>query len=232
MGATVFPGGVNFSVFSRQATRIELLLFDCAAAATPAQVIDLDPRTHRTYHYWHVFVPGIGAGQVYAYRAFGPFDPESGSAFRSEQGSARSLWARHRRPGGVFPAAGEPIRAKRRERDEKRRRRPRRLRLGGRRAAASEFRIDRHLRDARRRLHAASQLGRCRGAARDLCRHDREDPVPAGSRDHRGRAAADLPVRPAGLPAGPGQLLGLFAGVVLRSARRLQFAQGCARPGR
>ena len=110
-----------------------------AEAATPAHVIDLDPRTHRTYHYWHVFVPGIGAGQVYAYRAFGPFDPESGSAFRSEQGSARSLWARRRRPGRVFPAAGEPIRAKRRERDEKRRGRPRRLRLGGRRAAAAEL---------------------------------------------------------------------------------------------
>ena len=47
----------------------------------PARVIDLDPRTHRTYHYWHVFVPGIGAGQLYAYRAFGPFDPERGLRF-------------------------------------------------------------------------------------------------------------------------------------------------------
>ena len=139
LGAIVLPDGVNFCVFSRQATRIELLLFENAEAATPAHVIDLDPRTHRTYHYWHAFVPGIGAGQVYAYRAFGPFDPESGSAFRSEQGSARSLWARRRRSGRVFPAAGEPVRAKRRERDEKRRGRPRRLRLGGRRAAAAEL---------------------------------------------------------------------------------------------
>ncbi len=81
LGATVQPSGVNFCVFSRQATRIELLLFDCAAAAKPAQVIDLDPRIHRTYHYWHAFVPGIGAGQVYAYRAFGPFDPGQGLRF-------------------------------------------------------------------------------------------------------------------------------------------------------
>jgi isoamylase len=81
LGATVVIGGVNFSVFSRQASRVELLLFDDAAAVHPARVIDLDARTHRTYHYWHVFVPGIGPGQVYAYRAIGPFDPEHGLRF-------------------------------------------------------------------------------------------------------------------------------------------------------
>ncbi len=81
LGATVFPGGVNFSVFSRQAGRVELLLFDSAEAAQPSRVIDLDPRTHRTYHYWHVFVPGIFPGQLYAYRAFGPFDPGQGLRF-------------------------------------------------------------------------------------------------------------------------------------------------------
>src|SRR4051794_10194726 len=81
LGATVLADGVNFCVFSRQATRIELLLFENAEAATPVQVIDLDPRTHRTYHYWHTFVPGTGAGQVYAYRAFGPFDPGRGLRF-------------------------------------------------------------------------------------------------------------------------------------------------------
>jgi pullulanase/glycogen debranching enzyme len=68
LGATVLAEGVNFSVFSRQATRVELLLFDDAAAARPVRVIDLEPRTHRTYHYWHVFVPSIGPGQVYGYR--------------------------------------------------------------------------------------------------------------------------------------------------------------------
>ena len=81
LGATVVPGGVNFSVFSRQASRIELLLFDSAEAAQPTRVVDLDPRTHRSYHYWHVFVPGISSGQLYAYRAFGPFAPEHGLRF-------------------------------------------------------------------------------------------------------------------------------------------------------
>jgi isoamylase len=81
LGATVLTEGVNFSVFSRQATRVDLLLFDDAAATRPAQVIELDVRTHRTYHYWHVFVPGIGPGQVYAYRASGPLDPTHGLRF-------------------------------------------------------------------------------------------------------------------------------------------------------
>ena len=81
LGATVLADGVNFSVFSRQASRMELLLFDDAAAPEPSRVIALDAHTHRTYHYWHVFVPGIGPGQIYAYRAYGPFDPERGLRF-------------------------------------------------------------------------------------------------------------------------------------------------------
>jgi isoamylase len=85
LGATVLPGGVNFSVFSRQATRVDLLLFDSAEAAEPSRVIELDPRRHRTYHYWHVFVPGIGSGQLYAYRASGPFCPEHGLRFDSSK---------------------------------------------------------------------------------------------------------------------------------------------------
>jgi hypothetical protein len=64
LGATVTGDGVNFSVFSRQASRVDLLLFNNASATHPARVIELDPRTHRTYHYWHVLVPGIRPGQI------------------------------------------------------------------------------------------------------------------------------------------------------------------------
>ena len=81
LGATALAGGVNFSVFSRQASRVDLLLFDDVGATHPTRVIELDPRTHRTYHYWHVFVPGIRPGQIYAYRADGPFDPGRGLRF-------------------------------------------------------------------------------------------------------------------------------------------------------
>lgn len=81
LGATVCPGGVNFSVFSRDATLVELLLFDDQNAAKPPKIISLDPNRHRTYHYWHVFVPDLKPGQVYAYRAHGPFAPEHGLRF-------------------------------------------------------------------------------------------------------------------------------------------------------
>ena len=81
LGATVFRDGVNFSVFSRRATRIELLLFDGVDQAQPSRVIELDPRNHRTYHYWQVFVPGVRPGQLYAYRAVGPYAPEHGLRF-------------------------------------------------------------------------------------------------------------------------------------------------------
>ncbi len=81
IGATVEPGGVNFCVYSRHATAIDLLLFDAADAAKPSQVIHLDPEQNRTYHYWHVFVEGIGAGQLYGYRADGPYEPDRGLRF-------------------------------------------------------------------------------------------------------------------------------------------------------
>jgi glycogen operon protein len=85
LGATVTPEGVNFSVFSKNATAIELLLFDDAEARTPSRVIRLDARRHRTYHYWHALVPGLHAGQVYAYRAHGRFAPDSGLRFDAQK---------------------------------------------------------------------------------------------------------------------------------------------------
>ena len=62
LGATICQGGVNFSVFSKYATGVQLLFFDRVDAATPTRVVDLDPRTGRSYHYWHAFVPEISAG--------------------------------------------------------------------------------------------------------------------------------------------------------------------------
>jgi glycogen operon protein len=85
LGATIYPGGANFSVFSKNATLVELLLFDSADAARPSRTITLDPARHRTYHYWHGFVPGVQAGQIYGYRAHGPFAPERGLRFDAEK---------------------------------------------------------------------------------------------------------------------------------------------------
>ncbi|MUG94834.1 glycogen debranching protein GlgX [Scytonema sp. UIC 10036] len=78
IGATIRDGGVNFCLFSRDCTAIELLLFDRPNDPQPSQVLPLDPKQNKTAHYWHAFVPGIGAGQVYAYRGHGLFAPEQG----------------------------------------------------------------------------------------------------------------------------------------------------------
>ena len=85
LGATVCEGGVNFSVFSRQATRVELLLFDRDADARPSRVIPVNAELGRTYYYWHAFVPGLRPGQLYGYRAYGPLSPESGLRFDSNK---------------------------------------------------------------------------------------------------------------------------------------------------
>ncbi len=81
LGATVYPEGVNFVVYSKNSTGLELLLFDGVDDPLPSRVIALDPRVHRTFHYWHVFVRGLEAGQVYGLRAHGPFEPPKGHRF-------------------------------------------------------------------------------------------------------------------------------------------------------
>lgn len=81
LGATLYPDGVNFSVFSKGSESLELLLFDNVDDPAPSRVIGLDRVTNRTYHYWHVFVPRVAAGQLYAWRARGPFAPDKGLRF-------------------------------------------------------------------------------------------------------------------------------------------------------
>jgi len=81
LGATVVQGGVNFSVFSQSASGVELVLFDREDDCRAACVIPIDPAANRSYHYWHVFVPDVRPGQLYGYRAYGPFDPARGMRF-------------------------------------------------------------------------------------------------------------------------------------------------------
>jgi len=85
LGASVIVDGVNFGVFSKHATAVDLLLFDHVDDAKPARIISLDAVTPRTYHYWHVFVPGLRPGQIYGFAAHGPFDPSMGLRFDSRK---------------------------------------------------------------------------------------------------------------------------------------------------
>ena len=71
-GATPSAEGVNFSLYSRHASHVELLLFAAADEPRPFQIIALEARTHRTFFFWHVFVIDLPVGTHYAWRVDGP----------------------------------------------------------------------------------------------------------------------------------------------------------------
>lgn len=81
LGATCYPEGVNFSIFSKNSRQVDLLLFDCEDDAEPSKVIPLDPQKNRTFYYWHIFLSGIKSGQLYGYRVYGPTNPTPGNVF-------------------------------------------------------------------------------------------------------------------------------------------------------
>ncbi len=81
LGATLKEGGVNFSIYSRHASAVEVLLFDDEDDSQPSRVFTFDPVANRTYHYWHAFVPEVRAGQIYGYRIDGPSAPDKGLLF-------------------------------------------------------------------------------------------------------------------------------------------------------
>ncbi len=81
LGASMRRNGVNFSVYSRRATGVELLFFDSVDDDRPGRTVRLDPVQNRSYHYWHVLVPDVRPGQIYGYRVAGPSDPAQGMRF-------------------------------------------------------------------------------------------------------------------------------------------------------
>jgi glycogen operon protein len=81
LGATPRDGGVNFALYSRDATDVLLLLFD-AADGDPTDVIRIE---NRTSFVWHVFVHGVSPGQLYNYRVVGDHDPGRGLRFNENK---------------------------------------------------------------------------------------------------------------------------------------------------
>jgi isoamylase len=75
LGATVRDGGTNFAVAAADADAMVLCLFDGDGAETQVPLLDYDAGV------WHGFVPGVGSGQAYGYRAAGRYDPGSGMRF-------------------------------------------------------------------------------------------------------------------------------------------------------
>jgi isoamylase len=85
-GASAVPGGINFCIFCRHATRVELLLYAAADSPEPFQIITLCADTNRTFFYWHVMVEGLPFGTYYTWRVDGPRDTQSGGfAFDPER---------------------------------------------------------------------------------------------------------------------------------------------------
>ncbi len=87
-GAIVHHNGVQFSVFSRSATGMRLLVYEDVNDPDPADVIEMDPRDHRFGDIWSVFLPGAKPGLLYHFQADGPYDPDRGHRF---DGRARLL---------------------------------------------------------------------------------------------------------------------------------------------
>jgi len=84
-GAHVVDGGVHFSLFSRHATRVWLLIFDHAEDETPRGEFELSPERDRLGDLWHLFVPMAHEGQYYVYRMDGPHGDEAGNVYDPEQ---------------------------------------------------------------------------------------------------------------------------------------------------
>ncbi len=101
-GATPDREGVNFSLFSENATGVKLLLFERHDDAGPFQTVAFDPQVNKTFHFWHVFIRGLPPETHYAYRVDGPQKPKDAQRFDREkvfidpyaEGNTNSLWQR------------------------------------------------------------------------------------------------------------------------------------------
>lgn len=78
LGATWDGAGVNFTLFSENAEKVELCLFDKATGPRESSRILLKERTDQV---WHVYLPEARPGQLYAYRVYGPYKPQEGHRF-------------------------------------------------------------------------------------------------------------------------------------------------------
>ena len=78
LGATWDGRGVNFALYSENATKVELCLFNSPDDTKEATRISLVEHTDMV---WHTYLPEARPGQLYGYRVYGPYDPEHGHRF-------------------------------------------------------------------------------------------------------------------------------------------------------
>jgi isoamylase len=80
-GAVWDGQGVNFSLFSAHATKVEVCLFDSSGQSEQERIELPEYRDE----IWHGYLPGIGPGTVYGYRVHGPYAPEEGHRFNANK---------------------------------------------------------------------------------------------------------------------------------------------------
>jgi isoamylase len=83
-GSTVQSSSVQFSVFSRSATAMRLLLYNNVKDREPAEIIEFDRDTDRWGDVWSLNVHGLSKGQLYHFQADGPYNPDKGQLFNSK----------------------------------------------------------------------------------------------------------------------------------------------------
>ena len=199
LGTQETSEGVNFSIFSRHASRVRLELFDHPEDAKAARIIELDPARHRTGDVWHVWVAGIPPGQLYAYRVDGPYEPAKGHRFNFNRLLLDPLaTAISRLPAWDFasargydpsaPGKDLTLRHGTMRLDAEMRADRRALRLASGSTASTPLVEDRHLRGTCPGLHDSSELRR--GSSGNLPWPHRKASLPQGPRSHRPRADA------------------------------------------
>jgi glycogen operon protein len=82
LGASVTAEGTNFTLFSENATGVDLCLFNGPDDLQESARIRMGEVTDAV---WHCFLPNVGSGQLYAYRLHGPYDPEEGHRFNESK---------------------------------------------------------------------------------------------------------------------------------------------------
>ena len=78
LGSSWDGNGINFALFAENATSVELCLFNSENDEEEQTKIRIEEVTH---HVWHAYLPGLNPGQLYAYRVYGPYEPENGHRF-------------------------------------------------------------------------------------------------------------------------------------------------------
>jgi len=93
-GAKPDADGINFSIFTRHATNVELFLFETAKSKEPFQIIKLEKDVNRTFYSWHVYVTALPTGTWYTWRIDGSNEPKEAGLHFDKDKHLIDPWAR------------------------------------------------------------------------------------------------------------------------------------------